>query len=84
MQFQIPIFYSGPYSFDAAPCEKLFAIIKRNDLNPLKRNFKNRNGCHTYIQWLAEVICQLHFGDVTSLFRKALEANEKYLLFEDI
>ena len=49
MRFQIPIFYSGPYSFDAAPCEKLFAIIKRHDLNPLSKSFNSRIGQSTYI-----------------------------------
>ena len=84
MQHQIPMFYSGPYSFDAAPCEKLFAVIKRHDLNPLEKNFQSRLGSSTYIQWLAETINRMDFGNVRGLFRKALKVNEKYLLFEDI
>ena len=28
--------FSGPHSYDAAPCEKVFALIKRGDLLPPK------------------------------------------------
>ena len=84
MKHQIPLFFSGPYSFNAAPCEKLFADIKRHDLNPLGKNFQSRLACNTYIEWLAETINKMNFGNVRGLFRKALAVNEKYLLFENI
>ena len=31
-----PVIYTGPYSYDACPCELLFARIKSADLNPTK------------------------------------------------
>ena len=42
ISFQIPIFYSGPYSYDAHAAEKIFASIKGRDLNPNNRCFVNR------------------------------------------
>jgi transposase len=30
----IPICFTGPHSYDAAPCELLFAAFKANDINP--------------------------------------------------
>jgi hypothetical protein len=30
----IPVCYSGPHSYDAAPCELLFAAFKSRDINP--------------------------------------------------
>ena len=35
---QIPILFTGPHSYDAAPIELLFAAFKSNDLNEEKRN----------------------------------------------
>ena len=31
---RIPIFFTGPHSYDAAPCELFFAAFKRADINP--------------------------------------------------
>ena len=33
---KIPIIYTGPHSYDAAPCELLFAAFKCKDINPRK------------------------------------------------
>ena len=30
----IPMLATGPYGYDASPCEKLFAHLKVGDLNP--------------------------------------------------
>ena len=30
----IPILFTGPHSYDAAPCELLFASFKSRDINP--------------------------------------------------
>ena len=30
----LPILFSGPHSYDAAPCELLFAAFKSKDINP--------------------------------------------------
>jgi transposase len=30
----IPILFTGPHSYDAAPCELLFAQFKAKDINP--------------------------------------------------
>ena len=30
----LPVMYSGPYAYGAAPIEKVFAAIKLGDLNP--------------------------------------------------
>ena len=30
----IPVIYTGPYSYDAAPIELLFAAFKSEDINP--------------------------------------------------
>ena len=30
----INVIYTGPYSFDAAPIEHLFAALKNGDINP--------------------------------------------------
>ena len=30
----IPVMLTGPYGYDASPCEKLFAHLKLGDLNP--------------------------------------------------
>ena len=40
--FQIPIMFSGPYSYDAHATEKIFAMIKSLDLNPDNRSFVSR------------------------------------------
>jgi len=31
---QIPVLFTGPYSYDAAPVELLFAAFKSEDINP--------------------------------------------------
>ena len=31
---RIPIMFTGPHSYDAAPCELFFAAFKRDDINP--------------------------------------------------
>ena len=31
---RVPTLFSGPYSYDAAPVEKVFSVIKSHDLNP--------------------------------------------------
>ena len=31
---RIPIIFSGPHSYDAAPCELFFALFKSIDFNP--------------------------------------------------
>ena len=31
---RIPIMFTGPHSYDAAPCELFFAAFKRADINP--------------------------------------------------
>jgi len=31
---RIPIIFSGPHSYDAAPCELFFSYFKSVDLNP--------------------------------------------------
>ena len=80
--FRIPVLFTGPYSYDAAPVEKIFAAIKRCDLNPQNRSFQSRSTPDTYLIWLAEAIAQVvEFGNVSSLFRKALATWESYLLF---
>ena len=30
----LPVMYSGPYSFNIAPCELLFSLLKRDVINP--------------------------------------------------
>ena len=30
----VPTIYSGPYSYDSAPIELYFSLLKRGDLNP--------------------------------------------------
>ncbi|MCS5543863.1 MAG: hypothetical protein NZ767_03555 [SAR86 cluster bacterium] len=30
----IPVIFTGPHSYDAAPCELLFAQFKAADINP--------------------------------------------------
>ena len=32
LEFQV--IYTGPYSYDAAPCELAFAALKTGDINP--------------------------------------------------
>ena len=82
--FRIPAFFTGPYSYDAAPVEKVFASIKTRDLNPLGRSFQSRSTPDTYVTWLAEAIAEIDFGNVSGLFCKALDTWEQYLLFQDI
>ena len=31
---RIPVMFTGPHSYDAAPCELFFAAFKRADINP--------------------------------------------------
>ena len=31
---RIPVIYTGPYSYDASPCELWFAHFKKKDVNP--------------------------------------------------
>ena len=76
--------YSGPYSFDAAAVEKVFAIIKSKDLNPANRSFSSRSKPSTYVTWIAEEISKINFGNVPGLFLLTLKACKRYLLFEDI
>ena len=33
-RLNVPIMMSGPYSYEAAPCELFFAAFKRADINP--------------------------------------------------
>jgi len=33
-QLNIPVMISGPYQYDGAACELLFAALKKGDLNP--------------------------------------------------
>ena len=33
-RFQIPVIFTGPHSYDAAPCELLFAAFKSADVIP--------------------------------------------------
>ncbi len=35
-QLQIPVLFTGPHSYDAAPIELLFAAFKAADINPRK------------------------------------------------
>ena len=79
--FRVPVFFSGPYSYDAAPVEKIFAAIKRCDLNKQGRSFQSRVKTDKYLVWLAETISQIEFGNVSGLFRRALTTWEQYLLF---
>jgi hypothetical protein len=32
----VPVIYTGPHSYDAAPCEKWFALFKQTSINPRK------------------------------------------------
>ena len=82
--FHIPVLFTGPYSYDAAPVEKVFAAIKARDLNPQGRSFQSRSAADAYVAWLAEAIVQIGFGNVSGLFRRALDTWERYLLFQDI
>ena len=34
-RMDIPVIYTGPNSYDVAPCELFFAHLKSGDLNPL-------------------------------------------------
>jgi hypothetical protein len=45
-RLNVPIMMSGPYSYEAAPCELYFAAFKADDVNPNsvplgKSNFEN-------------------------------------------
>ena len=33
-KMEVPVIYSGPYSYSAAPIERLFSALKDGDLNP--------------------------------------------------
>ena len=33
-KMELPIIYSGPYSYSTAPIESVFAALKLGDLNP--------------------------------------------------
>ena len=33
-RMSLPVIYSGPYAYGAAPIEKAFAALKLGDLNP--------------------------------------------------
>ena len=35
-ELRIPVLFTGPHSYDAAPCELFFAAFKRADINPRK------------------------------------------------
>ena len=35
-KMEIPVIFSGPYSYSSAPIELLFAALKRGELNPAK------------------------------------------------
>ena len=83
-RFRVPVLFSGPYSYDAAPAEKVFSAIKARDLNPKGRSFLSRETADTYVTWLAEAIGQICMGDATKLYRRALDTCERYLLFHDI
>ena len=83
-QFQVPVLFSGPYSYDAAPVEKVFAVIKQRDLNPQGRSFQSRVSPESYVAWLAEAMAQIDSGNIPGIFRRALDTCERYLLFKDI
>lgn len=83
-KLEIPVFFLGPYSFDVAAIERLFANIKRNDLNPKNHNFENRLNKGRYLVWLAEEVRKLKLGDFKTYFRSSLLAAEKHFLFQNI
>ena len=33
-ELDMPVLFTGPHSYDAAPCELLFAAFKSKDINP--------------------------------------------------
>ena len=35
-ELNIPIMFTGPYSYDASPCESWFALFKKVNINPRK------------------------------------------------
>ena len=33
-KLRLPLCFTGPHSYDASPCEKMFAYFKQDDINP--------------------------------------------------
>lgn len=83
-KFTLPVFFLGPYSFDVAAIERLFANIKRNDLNAQNHSFENRISKGRYLVWLAEEVRKLQLGDFRTYFRSSLLAAENHFLFQNI
>ena len=44
-KLELPIMYTGPYSFSIAACELFFANLKRGDLNPTELPLGKRYVC---------------------------------------
>ena len=41
-ELEIPTMYLGPYSFDVAPCETFFSLLKRGQLNSINATLNKR------------------------------------------
>ena len=41
-KLEVPVIYSGPYSYSAAPIEMVFGALKRGELNPERRSIGKR------------------------------------------
>ena len=83
-EYQVPIMFLGPYSFNTAPVEKVFAQIKSGDLNTRKIVYKNRIDRRHRIQQLVKTIREVNFGDVKGYFRSAILHMHNHFYFDDV
>ena len=83
-ELKIPVMFLGPYSFDCAAVEKVFCMIKKQDLNKEKRSFNSRKSYHQYVEWLAEELSKLDIGYCQRLFAHTLKFAQRYANFENI
>ena len=74
-KFQLPVHFLGPYSFQAAPVEQVFAFMKQEDLGPTLLN--RRLAKEELLQEVALQIQKKEYPPMQSLFRHCLKALEE-------
>lgn len=79
-ELQLPVLYIGPYAFDLAPVERVFAYIKCVNLNSTQKNLSARSGVGLTIETVGENIMSRTVPDIKGMYRKALRAAENYML----
>lgn len=83
-ELKIPFHLQGVYSWETAPCEKIFAQIKQKDLNPGLKTFECRISKAKYHSWIGEEVFKLDLGCPRKLYSHAVEHALYHLCLRDV